>query len=233
MTASSPAPFVPAFTTEPLTDNCDRILKRGDHALIGVSPGNSYFSESRITGLLTWAAARCRAVHVMIPDSAFTHTLLALGYSPGRARRKTSSEASRIRNRVERAAAAAALRPGTLTVFRLAEIEASAVYRDLLRRAQEAYRDDAATRDSVARVVAPVLRGHLDGASPTADQLDEAAAYLLAETPLLLDTPGLLGVPSSAGIYHRHVAFIDDIYAGKVALSRSERQAFIVTRPAS
>ncbi|MER0243171.1 tRNA-dependent cyclodipeptide synthase [Streptomyces sp. HSW2009] len=234
MTNSNPSTLAPKFTTEPLTEQCQTVCARGEHALVGVSPGNSYFSEERLTELLGWAASQFRHVDVMIPDSAQLHTWLALGYAPGRARRKAYGEASRIYNRVTRAwQAVGAPDDVVFGLHRLSEIEVRPAYRSLLRRAEDAVADDVETRESYYRVVRQVLRNHLNGADPTEAQTAEAARYLIAETPFLVDTPQVMEVAESTAIYQHRVEFIDRIYAEQTPLRRQEQQAFVVVRPVS
>lgn len=234
MTNPNSSTLVPKFTVEPLTENCQAVCARGEHALVGVSPGNSYFSEERLTDLLGWAASLFRRVDVMIPDSAQLHTWLALGYAPGKARRKAYGEASRIYNRVTRAwQAIGAPEDVEFGLHRLSEIEVRPAYRSLLRKSEDAVDDDPETRESYYRVVRQVLRNHLHGMEPTEAQTAEAARYLIAETPFLTHTPQVMEVDSSTAIYQHRVEFIDRIYAGQTPLSRHEHQAFVVARPAS
>ena len=42
------------FEVQPYTSHCEVILGEGAHAVIGVSPGNSYFSARRLHDLARW-----------------------------------------------------------------------------------------------------------------------------------------------------------------------------------
>ncbi|MGW6915923.1 tRNA-dependent cyclodipeptide synthase [Kitasatospora sp. NPDC054939] len=54
---TTPEPPAPVeFEALPFSDRCRRIWRRGDHLLIGVSPGNSYFSHRRISPAVPDAA---------------------------------------------------------------------------------------------------------------------------------------------------------------------------------
>ncbi|MBC3983353.1 tRNA-dependent cyclodipeptide synthase [Streptomyces sp. AC536] len=233
MTNTNPSTIVPTFTAEPLTENCQEVSAQGEHVLVGVSPGNSYFSEQRLTELFRWAGSLFRRVDVMIPDSAQRHTWLALGYQPNRARRKSHAESSRILNRANRAWQAAEVPGVEFGAYRLSEIEERPSYQELLRESEKALADDPETRESYHRVVRKVLRNHLAGAEPTEEQAAEAARYLIAETPFLISTPQIMGVSSSTAIYQHRLEFVDRIYAGQTPLRRNARQAFVVARPVS
>lgn len=73
---------------EPVTRACAEILHAREHAVIGVSPFNSYFSEGNIASLIAWAKANFRAFHIYLPDGPSQFTLEALGYRESNARKK-------------------------------------------------------------------------------------------------------------------------------------------------
>lgn len=220
------------FTVEPLTENCRRILDQGVHVLIGISPGNSYFSEQRITDLLRWAAHAFRRIDVIIPDAAEVETRLALGYPEDQAHRKARGSANRIRNRAVRACITAGVPTDRTRILLLSDIAKRPDYQAARWRCEEGLADDPELREICLRPARHILRTHLKGREPTAEQTERAMGYLLAEMPLMLDTPGLLCVESSSLIYHQHMEFFDRIVLGKSPLSMSERQAFVVVRPA-
>jgi cyclo(L-tyrosyl-L-tyrosyl) synthase len=230
MTAQ-PARLATPFTVEPLTENCREILAQGDHVLIGISPGNSYFSEARITELLRWASATFRRIDVVIPDSAEVQTWRALGYADDEARRRARSKAARVRNRAARAwALVGGPAPGS-GVRLLSEIATLPRYQELLRKSEEAAARDGELRSSYLRLGGQALRAYRHGAEPTPAQAEIAMGYLIAETPLLLDTPGLLNVPSSLAVYHHRLEFLDLIFQGRSTLRPNERQGFLLAYP--
>lgn len=219
------------FTVEPLTDNCRRILDRGDHVLIGISPGNSYFSEQRITDLLRWSLPLFRRIDIIIPDSAEVATRLALGLTEDQAHRKARGAANRIRNRTVRACATAGVPADRSRILLLSEVAEQSAYQDARQRCEEGLADDAELREICLRPARHILRTHLQGREPTPEQTERAMGYLLAEMPLMLDSPRLLDVASSVLIYHQHMEFFERIVLGKSTLTMSDRQAFAVVRP--
>lgn len=231
ITTPLPEPSEAPFSTEPLTDNCRRVFDLGEHALIGVSPGNSYFSQELLTNLFHWTALRFSRIDVVIPDCAQQDTFLALGYPYRRARKKAWEEGSRIRNRVLRAWEATGMTSRPFAAHRLSHLIAHPAYQQLLERTEQEWARDAALRESYLAVAYPVLRGLLQGAAPTREQAELAARYLIAETPLLLGTPDIFGVTSSVAFYHKRIGFIDAIYAGRSSLHAHPDQGFVIVQP--
>ncbi|MFI6359590.1 tRNA-dependent cyclodipeptide synthase [Streptomyces sp. NPDC050743] len=87
----------------PLSTTCAEILSQADHACIGVSPFNSYFSVGRIRQLAEWAYERLARVDFFIPDGPSAYTLQALGYPPQRAEWKARRQGQYTRNRISNA----------------------------------------------------------------------------------------------------------------------------------
>lgn len=58
MTASTTELQAEGLVASPLSTTCAEILSQADHACIGVSPFNSYFSVGRIRQLAEWASGR-------------------------------------------------------------------------------------------------------------------------------------------------------------------------------
>ncbi|WP_052397358.1 tRNA-dependent cyclodipeptide synthase [Streptomyces sp. NRRL F-5123] len=226
----SSEPPEPSFGVEPLTGNCRRVFDRGEHALIGVSPGNSYFSEELLTGLLRWTALRFDRIDVVIPDSARRETFLALGYAPERARKKSWEEASRIRNRVLRAWEAAGVTSRPFAAHRLSRLTEHPAYQALLHRTEQEWAKGSVLRESYLAAARSVLHGLLKGAAPTQEQAELAARHLIAETPLLIGAPDVFGVASSAAFYHKRIDFIDAVYAGHTSLDAHPDQGFVIVQ---
>ena len=65
----------------PLSLNCENLLKRREHVLLGISPFNSYYCEFRITKLIEWARDNFKNFHIFVPDTLPYYNFLALGYS--------------------------------------------------------------------------------------------------------------------------------------------------------
>jgi cyclo(L-tyrosyl-L-tyrosyl) synthase len=221
------------FLCEPLSEDCGRIRAQAEHVLVGVSPGNSYFSEENLAKILGWAAREFRRVAVIIPDSALVETLLAAGYSPERAARRSRETSARLRNRVLRAWKSTGCDSDRFALYLLSELASHAKYQALLRSAEEWIATDDKLRACCLRLSHAVLSSYLQGAEPTQEQSAQAVRYLLAEMPLLMDSPSIFGVESSTAVYHQRVDYIDVLYQDRRATRVSESQGFAIVRPAT
>ncbi|MCX3061643.1 tRNA-dependent cyclodipeptide synthase [Streptomyces beihaiensis] len=94
------------FHVRPYTPHCQVICEEGDHAVIGVSPGNSYFSAQRINDLAAWGLSRFRQVDFVYTDVHVADMYEALGYSAQDAHRKFAKNRRGVRAKVNNAVTA-------------------------------------------------------------------------------------------------------------------------------
>ncbi|MEV3873412.1 tRNA-dependent cyclodipeptide synthase [Streptomyces sp. NPDC049906] len=224
------------FDVMPVTGTCRRVLERGDHALIGVSTGNSYFSQDRLGSLLVWAEQRFSLVDVVYVDTHIDAMLTATGLEPAQARSRTKSMLKDVRRRIRRALEmTSGAAHGRIRARPLSEYLQLPQYKTVLARLEPTLGADGPLAESAAAQVRELLVSHVpDSAEPDlADaQMQAGLAYLRAELPFLLDTPAILDVPSSVTCYHKLMPVVQEMFGGLGSLHRNPRQGFLVVRPA-
>lgn len=219
-----PDPLV-EITAEPLTTQCATPWARGEHACVGISPFNSYFSLERITALIQWASARFRGWHLFVPDQAAAYTLEAAGYPPERARHKAHRQARYLRNKIDTALARAGITDSDALLLDGAALEHHSHYATLRAEVHEQFATDAVFRDACLHASRWVLQARADE-EPTSEHLHSAVRYFLAELPLFLDTPGLVGTDSSVFCYHQPPAFLHALYRRELPCRPHPGQGF-------
>ncbi|WP_435111772.1 tRNA-dependent cyclodipeptide synthase [Nocardiopsis synnemataformans] len=187
------------FDVLPFTGSCRRVFARGEHALIGVSAGNSYFSQQRLARLLHWAQRHFAEVDVLYADLHLDTMYMASGSSGEHASSRANRALKDVRRRIRRAVESAAPAAGNVRVLALSQCTELPGYREVEHRLDREH----ATDPRVRRACEEHVR-HLLGAQPDPDgaRLRAGLAYLRAELPFLLSTPKVLGVPSSVCCYH-------------------------------
>ncbi|MFD8110213.1 tRNA-dependent cyclodipeptide synthase [Streptomyces microflavus] len=216
------------FSAEPYTEQCRRVLKRADHALIGLSPWNSYFTPRRVGELVDWGIRTFGSLDLFIPSYEAAYTLIAAGVAPveavGRARRAVKS----LRGPALRALARCGLDDSHLHTG--SSLAANRRYAELRRAADAAYRNDPVTR-AICRAVVRSVVDTRPGQDLTEAQLDMGARYAIAELPVLVDSPGIFDVASSAAVYHRHIDLAWPLLERTGCLELSSEQGFVVVTP--
>ncbi|MFC9324421.1 tRNA-dependent cyclodipeptide synthase [Kitasatospora sp. NPDC057015] len=220
------------FEAQPFSPRCQAIWRRGDHLLIGVSPGNSYFGHQRIRELVGWASEFFDSVDIVYADLHVEAQYEAFGHPPEHALRRAAKEvkatARRIRRGVEEAG-----RPG-VGVHPLSSFLDDPGYRRLHGSVLEALRTDEVLREAAEGMARSFLSARLgEGLPPTADQLAAGLRYIAAELPFFLDTPALLSVPSSVSCYHVQLPLTPVLFGRESGLRAAPGQAYAVVRRAA
>lgn len=221
------------FLVQPFTRHCHVIHTDGDHAVIGVSPGNSYFSRERIRDLGVWGLTYFDRVDFVYTDVHLAESYEALGDSPIEARRKAVKNIRGVRAKI--VATVSELDPTGTRLFArpMPEFQSNDAYRqlhaDLLTRLN--YDDDfrAVCQALVRRFLSTKLPA---GQEPTAAQQQVCLDYVCTEAPLFLDTPAILGVPSSLNCYHQSLPMAEMLDARGSGLRASRNQGHAIVTPA-
>ncbi|MEC3953175.1 tRNA-dependent cyclodipeptide synthase [Nocardia sp. CDC153] len=221
------------FSVQPFTAHCRVILDDGDHAIIGVSPGNSYFSGRRIQELARWGLARFDRADFVYTDVFQAEMYEALGYSQLDARRKAVKNLRGVRAKITAAVAEADPSGQRLAAHPISAFQNYPAYRRL--------HADLVARLAGDEEFAQVCHGLVDsflsskvlsGAQPTARQQRVCLDYICAEAPLFLDTPAILGVPSSLNCYHQLLPMAELLYSRGAGLRASRNQGHAIVTPA-
>jgi cyclo(L-tyrosyl-L-tyrosyl) synthase len=216
----------------PFSDRCRRVWDRGDHLLIGVSPGNSYFSVPRIAELIRWGREFFAGVDVVYADLHVEAQFEAFGHPPEQARRRAAKEVKTTARRIERGVAEAG-RDG-VGVHALSDFLDDAEYQRLRARIGRALTEDPEFRGAAEGMARGFLAGRLaPGESVTAEQLAAGLRYICAELPFFLDTPRLLDVASSISCYHVELPLTPVLFGRGEGLRAEPEQGYAVVRPSA
>lgn len=216
------------FEARPFTAACERIVHRGDHALIGISAGNSYFSQQRLTQLLTWTGRRFAAVDLLYADLHLDTMYRASGDGAGQAAKRTTRALRDVRRRIRRAMEAAPRVPAAVRAVALSETVDLPGYRAAQRRIDRQIAENPRVRRACEEHVRKIV-----GGDPEAEgaRFRAGLAYLRAELPFLLGTPEVLAVPSSVCCYHDLLPVLVELHGDVSCLQPG--QGHLVLRPRS
>ncbi|MFI6576423.1 tRNA-dependent cyclodipeptide synthase [Nocardiopsis sp. NPDC050513] len=228
MVSSVPTISVAEFEAIPLTVNCSAVYDKGEHLLVGASPGNGYFTRERVAALLTWARRRFDSVDVVYADREVDTMFAALGYAPERARRRAAKDIRALRRRIlqgiELSGSDARCTP-------LSEFEGDSAYRSLRADAERAMRTDPEFTGVCENTIRRFLRPRSGEQGPTDAQMAAGMRYLAREIPFFVDTPAILGVGSSVSCYHVEMPLAPLLFGRTGGLRAADTQAYATVRP--
>ncbi|MFD9098151.1 tRNA-dependent cyclodipeptide synthase [Streptomyces collinus] len=219
------------FEVQPYTSHCEVILGEGAHAVVGVSPGNSYFSARRLHDLARWGLDHFDRVDFVYTDLYVAEMYEASGYAPDEARRKAVKNLRGVRAKVRDAVSAADPDGSRLAWRPMSAFRTDPAYQEIHRQLKDRLRTDADFRAVCDALVSRFLaaRGEPAGERRRAVCLE----YVCAEAPLFLDTPALLKVPSSLNCYHQLLPMAELLYSRGAGLRASRNQGHAIVTPAA
>ncbi|MFI8499638.1 tRNA-dependent cyclodipeptide synthase [Streptomyces sp. NPDC085524] len=221
-----------ALELTPMSPQCGDVVARAEHACIGISPFNSYFSTERIRALAAWGRERFARVDFFVPDAPSAFTFEALGYSPERAAWKARRQGQYTRNKICTALTGLGVADPEDRILGWAELEGNAAFAQLHDRCRELYEVDEAFGDACREAAVWVLSGKLpEGSRPSEQQVECAVRYFLAELPLFVDTPAIVGAGASVFCYHQPPDVLRRLYGRRLSLSPAPGQGFAVVTP--
>jgi cyclo(L-tyrosyl-L-tyrosyl) synthase len=214
--------------------NLSRCLPDRDvrfHAVIGTSPFNSYYSEGRITELLTWANEHFDRVDVFLPDTPTVWTLEAGGYAPEEAAHKSRRQMRYLTNKIGRAREAVGILDDRLRLLPWTQVAQFERYAASEQRCRDAFATDREFQQECLAATDDVLQNRRrEGHEPSHQQRLGAVDYLMAELPLILNGPELFDVQTSAFVYHRSLRLFERIFSGDFSIRPSPGQHFVIAQ---
>ncbi|MFH9355326.1 tRNA-dependent cyclodipeptide synthase [Kitasatospora sp. NPDC017646] len=218
-----------AFRVKPYTRHCEVIHDEGAHAVIGVSPGNSYFSAQRLHDLAAWGLDHYDQVDFVYTDLHVAEMYEAYGYGPDDARKKAAKNLRGLRAKLRDAASAADPTLARLRWRPMSDFRTNTAYQEIHRQLKRRLETDADLRMACDELVGRFLSAR--GQEATDRQRAVCLEYVCAEAPLFLDTPAIIGVPSSLNCYHQLLPLAELLYARGAGLRASRNQGHAIVTP--
>lgn len=201
------------------------------HVVVGASPFNSYYSESRITELLVWASEHFDLVGVFVPDIPTVWTLEAGGYTPEEASYKTKRQVRYLNNKIGRARQAVDSSGDRVGLLPWSLVAQHDRYAAAEGRCRTAFATDTEFQRECLAATDEVLENRRREGHQLSD-LDRLRAvnYLMAEVPLILFGPELFGVQTSTFIYHRSLRLLERLFSGEFSIEPVPSQHFVIAQ---
>lgn len=211
-----------------LSTNSERVIEKVEHACIGVSPFNSYFSENTLFILASWAKFNFKSFSIFIPDEPAVYTMMALGYSERESIKKVKKQNRYLRNKVARALMLTGISMNEIDNYILnwKELTSRSIFNEIHNEINEAFEWDSDFRKACIEASRWVLENKMDPTQITEAQLEIAVKYFLAECPLFVNTAAIVGAESSVFCYHQSPPFLVDLYESKLSVKPAMNQSY-------
>ena len=189
-----------------------KILAEKGDAIIGMSVGNSYFTEQVLNNLLPLSNQLFSSVRIFVTDVPARHTFEALGYDSRQAESKARLRGNAIRNKCLRASASEQITCDF--VDWKSDVEANNCYIEARTRIDALYRNSAGFGEAVQKAALEVIANSSKTNIDPKTKIDIAAQYLIEELAYLDVAPEIHGIAKYAYIYHRPWPIFEHFVAG-------------------
>ena len=196
----------PAITF--IDERSKEIYEKKKHALIGISPCNSYYSKERIEQIVGWVLEeKFQDFHFFIGEGMWFYNFQSFGYDPVLSQKKMKEKNQQLLSKLK-----PILKKYNVSeekIIRQKVLQLNPHYPLLLARSHVLIDQDAILA-KILREISLQLRN--TGQQPTSVYPELAMKGFALELPLLLNTPGILQVPSSLFVYHQNNNMYEYLY---------------------
>ena len=193
------------------------VLEERGTAIVGMSPGNSYFKQKQIRELLQEVSHRFAHIKIMIADQPAIHTYRALGYSRIEAERKARLNGNQLQNYSHRSIEQITAENPAAHIELIEwkdKIDPHPAYQMGYLRVLDLYRNNATfrkdARDTTKKVIQPKLKPSIE----LENAIDQGVQYLLQELGFIIAGPEMFGVPQLTYVYHDRWPVFENLVNG-------------------
>ena len=207
----------------------ERIYKEANHACIGISPFNSYFSETTIRSLAYWADQNFKSFSIFIPDKPTVYTLNALGYSIEKSIKQSNKQCRYLKNKIKKALLALEKTSVEIEAIILDgdKLETNSQFQSTYEEIVWNFENDPHFRTDCLEASKWVLETKIkDKRQLTESALQTAVKYFLYEIPIFINTANIVQKESSLFCYHQAPNFLKKMYECRFNLKPESNQGF-------
>lgn len=201
-----------------IDENSQTIFDQKEHALIGISPSNSYYSLENIDKIASWILEQnFKDFHFFLADQMSIFNFLALGYPENKAKQENKKKDNQLFNKIEKVFQKYNISKNHLLTF------SSLLQNTFYQKNYEQYKKEA-IEDVTFNEITHQLFEQLFFTQNKSINSKYLFEYLYCEIPLLLNTPQILQKKSSICIYHQENIIFTYLY--KSAKKQVNSQGF-------
>mmetsp|Transcript_15693 Transcript_15693/g.21881 ORF Transcript_15693/g.21881 Transcript_15693/m.21881 type:complete len:235 (-) Transcript_15693:123-827(-) len=205
------------------------VLQNQGAILCGLSLGNSYYSQSRVTSIMKFFANKASIVFPFIPGRISSHTYKALGASNPETQARNNY--SRMLKNTQAAIQEAEGGPCSFQIISWdKDIANHSCYLQSLENVRELYELNQEFRNDVRDMTAKMISKKIE---PTEEAIEEGKEYVLKECAFYVVSPEVLGVPAIGFVYHTEWPMLNKLVNGHYGTKPIDNFGFIVVCPQS
>lgn len=150
--------------------------------LIGVSLGNSYFSEERLELIIRGFSKSFQRVAILLVDDLAKHNFKAMGYDEKKIKKKIKNSANHTSNRIKGVIDRTnnLYKKNNIKFYKWSYVESFEAYHNSLEDVAQLYKSDALFRQNIFNTTSNVIKKYLNS-ELIQESVEEAKWYFLKE----------------------------------------------------
>lgn len=160
-----------------------KIFKEKKMAMIGISMGNSYFSEDRLRFILSGFCSNFENVAVLLVDDLAIHNYRAMGYTEKKAKKKIRVNSNHTSNRIKKVIKGIEEKncKKNIRFCQWGEVEEFTQYQQSVKLITEYYYNDNDFSSEINQATLKVMNEYISDTQTEGNVIEEAKWYLLKE----------------------------------------------------
>jgi tRNA-dependent cyclodipeptide synthase len=194
--------------------------------IIGVSPGNSFFTDNEVENLLEQVFSKYTEAVIFIPDIPAQNTYKALGYDEKDARRKAILKGNNLRNKFQRMGDRMGIQRETLSFVDWKKMEKDERYQNAFSDIRQLYTTNDVFQKSAQKTTFQVLQNYDANKEWSDDEIEIGVEYLLCELAYMQSAPEILGCEKVLYVYNKRWPVYEDLISGVFDKKERKNQHF-------
>lgn len=184
--------------------------------VIGMSPGNSYFTQETILRLIEKTLSNYSSAVIFIPDIPAISTYEALGYPLNKAKAKAVLKGNNLKNKVKSALNQLDYSEENIYVLDWSlDVARENSYTDMYNQLQKIFDTNAGFRSQILSTTLEVLKNSDKSIADLHTACLKGSRYILAEFAFLEICSELFSSNEARYIYHKDWPVYEDYISGK------------------
>ncbi|MEA2027434.1 MAG: tRNA-dependent cyclodipeptide synthase [Campylobacterota bacterium] len=210
--------------------NKSEMFNAKEFAFIGISLGNSYFSEERLELIFKAFSSNFKRVAVLLVDELSVHNYRVLGYDEKKTKKKLKANANRAINRMSRAMEKTNTlhQKNNIEFYRWSDVEQFDTYHDVLKKITHLYETNSEFKDTIVQITKDVIEKYLHEQFCDAF-LDESKWYFLKEIAFGCCINEFFNEDKVLNCYYQDFKFYREFFeTNYMKIDNSKKQDFII-----
>ena len=208
-----------------------KLFEKKEFVFIGVSLGNSYFSQERLELIIRGFSKNFQRVVILLVDELSVHNFQAMGYEEKKIKKKIRLSSNKTRNKIKNMIAKTNTIYGknNIEFYQWNHIKEYDIYHEYLSRISDLYESNKYFRMNILEITGQMIKKYLNVELEESVATEEAKWYLLKELAFGCCINEIFEEKEILLSYYNDFKFYREFFENNyLNISRLNKQEFII-----